>query len=144
LFVCFWGHSPQWARAPSFTRILDHTKWRTTVGWTPLDEWWARRRDVYLTTHNTHNRQTSKPPVGFEPTISASERPQTYALDRAVTGTGSLTYTPKSFPCHPKIILPMEAIQTSYKILKLRRQKVTNYKCRNTIMICKNMRVRPL
>ena len=28
------------------------------------------------------------PPVGFEPTISASERPQTYALDRAATGTG--------------------------------------------------------
>ena len=23
------------------------------------------------------------PPVGFEPTISASDRPQTYALDRA-------------------------------------------------------------
>ena len=29
------------------------------------------------------------PLVGFEPTISASERPQTYALDRAATGTGS-------------------------------------------------------
>ena len=28
------------------------------------------------------------PPVGFEPTISAGERPQTYALDRADTGTG--------------------------------------------------------
>jgi len=28
------------------------------------------------------------PPVGFEPTISAGERPQTYALDRALTGTG--------------------------------------------------------
>jgi hypothetical protein len=27
--------------------------------------------------------------VGFEPTISAGERPQIYALDRAVTGTGS-------------------------------------------------------
>ena len=27
------------------------------------------------------------PPVGFEPTISAGERPQTYALDRATTGT---------------------------------------------------------
>jgi len=25
--------------------------------------------------------------VGFEPTISAGERPQTYALDRAATGT---------------------------------------------------------
>ena len=28
------------------------------------------------------------PPVGFEPTISAGERPQTYALDRAATGSG--------------------------------------------------------
>ena len=28
------------------------------------------------------------PPVGFEPTVSAGERPQTYALDRAATGTG--------------------------------------------------------
>ena len=28
------------------------------------------------------------PPVGFEPTISAGERPQTYALDRAATGAG--------------------------------------------------------
>jgi len=28
------------------------------------------------------------PPVGFETTISAGERPQTYALDRAATGTG--------------------------------------------------------
>ena len=28
------------------------------------------------------------PPVEFEPTISAGERPKTYALDRAATGTG--------------------------------------------------------
>ena len=28
------------------------------------------------------------PPVGFEPTISAGERLQTHALDRAATGTG--------------------------------------------------------
>jgi hypothetical protein len=36
----------------------------TTFGRTPLDEGQARRRDLYLTTHNTHNRQTSMPPVG--------------------------------------------------------------------------------
>ena len=29
------------------------------------------------------------PPVGFEPTISAGERAQTYALDRVATGTGT-------------------------------------------------------
>ena len=28
------------------------------------------------------------PRVEFEPTISAGERPKTYALDRAATGTG--------------------------------------------------------
>ena len=28
------------------------------------------------------------PPVGFEPTISVGEKPQTYALDRATIVTG--------------------------------------------------------
>ena len=88
LFVCFWRDSSQWARASSFTRFLDHTQRRTTVGRTPLDEWSASRRDLYLTTHNTHNRQASIPPVGLEPTISACERQQTYALNRAATGSG--------------------------------------------------------
>ena len=32
------------------------------------------------------------PPVGFEPTMSAGERPQTYALDRAANGTGIYIY----------------------------------------------------
>jgi hypothetical protein len=30
------------------------------------------------------------PTVGFEPTISAGERPQTYALDLAANGTGTV------------------------------------------------------
>jgi len=29
------------------------------------------------------------PTARFEPTVSAGERPQTYALDRAATGIGS-------------------------------------------------------
>ena len=59
-----------------FLMFLDHTRRRSTVGRTPLDEWSAYRRDLYLTTHDTHNRQISMPPVGFEPKISAGERPQ--------------------------------------------------------------------
>ena len=88
LFVCFWHNSPQWARASSLMRFLDHTQRRNTVSRTPLDEWSARRRILYLKTHNTLNLQTYMPPVGFEPTIPASERPQDHALDRAATGTG--------------------------------------------------------
>jgi hypothetical protein len=83
-----WRCDPTRVMASSFTRFLDHTQRRITVGRTPLDEWSTHRRDLYLKTHNTHKRQTSMPPVRFEPTISADERPQTYALDRAVTGTG--------------------------------------------------------
>jgi len=30
------------------------------------------------------------PPVGIEPTIAAGERPKTYALGRAATGTGHI------------------------------------------------------
>jgi len=67
--------------------FLDHTQRRTTVGRTPLDEWSVRCRDLYFTTHTTHNRQISMPPMGFEPTISAGQRPQTHALDRAATRT---------------------------------------------------------
>jgi len=52
-----------------------HTQRRNTVGRTPLDEWSSRGRELYLTTRKTHNRQTSMPLVGFELTISASERP---------------------------------------------------------------------
>jgi hypothetical protein len=35
---------------------------RTTFGSTRLDEWSARRRDLYMTTHNTH--KTQKPRTG--------------------------------------------------------------------------------
>jgi hypothetical protein len=71
-----------------FPRFLDHTQRRTTVGETPLDEWLAGRRYLYLTKHNILNKQTSVLRVEFEPAISAGERLQTYALDRAATGTG--------------------------------------------------------
>ena len=37
---------------------------------------------LFLTTHNTHYRQTSMPPVGFITTVPISEGPQTHALDR--------------------------------------------------------------
>jgi hypothetical protein len=70
----------------------------TTLSWTPLEEGSVRRRDLYLTTHNTHKRQISMTPAGFEPTIPARERQQTCALSRAVTGISPFAvYSPYSF-----------------------------------------------
>jgi hypothetical protein len=56
-----------------------------------MDEWSVRRRDIYLTTYNTHKIETAMPPAGFEPAVPASERPQTHHLDRAATGIGYVT-----------------------------------------------------
>jgi hypothetical protein len=90
---CYYGSPPppSGAKAPSgpgppHYRVFTITLRPTTFGRTPLDGRSTRRRDFYLITHNTHKRQTSMPPAGFEPIIPASERPQTHALDRAVTG----------------------------------------------------------
>ena len=65
--ISFWHNSPQRDKASPFSRFLYHIQRRTTVGRTPVNEWSASRRDLYLTKHNTHNRQTSIPPAGFEP-----------------------------------------------------------------------------
>ena len=121
LFV-FCATAPSGARASSLSRFLHHTQRRTTVGRTPLDEWSARRRDLYLTTHNTHNRQTSMPPVGIEPTISAGERPQTHALDRTATGTGCLWRRNRNFIYNLDelaFLKVFNAIVFLYKILRL-------------------------
>jgi len=71
-FVCFWRDSPQWARASSFTRFLDHTQRRTTVG----RLLWTSDRLVAETSTWPHTTLTDKHPclsVGFEPTISAGD-----------------------------------------------------------------------
>jgi hypothetical protein len=52
-----WHCSPAPTMTSSFTKFRDHTQ-RTTIGRTPLDEWSARRRDLYL--NNTqHTKQTN-------------------------------------------------------------------------------------
>jgi hypothetical protein len=62
---------------------VSHSDRRKTLGRTPRNKLSSRRGDFYLTTYNTHKRQNCIPPVGFEPAIPGSERPQTHALDCA-------------------------------------------------------------
>jgi hypothetical protein len=87
-----WRCNPTRVLDSSFLRFINHTQRRITVGRTSLYKWSARRRDHYLTTHNTHNRQTTMSSVRFEPTISTGERPQAYALDLAATETRQVEF----------------------------------------------------
>jgi hypothetical protein len=85
---------PQWAATaplgsgPPHYRGFTITFRHSTLGRTPLDEWSACRRDLYLATHNTYQRRTSMLSAGFKTTISAGERPQAHALDSAAVGLG--------------------------------------------------------
>jgi hypothetical protein len=65
--------SPSGPRPPQWIFLI--TMKHISFGGIPLDEWSARRRDLYLETHSTHKRETSMSLAGFEPTIATSERP---------------------------------------------------------------------
>ena len=83
-----WRNSPSGPGTPHY-RFSTITLRHNIPCRTSLDVLPFRRNDIYLTTHNTRNRQASMPPAGFEPAIPTSELPQTYALDHAATGIGS-------------------------------------------------------
>jgi hypothetical protein len=57
------------------------------------------------------------PLMEFEPTISVGERPQTYAVDRAATGTGS------SIPVRTEIHLTYLRVLTEFQVLMLQINK---------------------
>jgi hypothetical protein len=79
-FFLSWLDIPSGLR-PLHCRGFVISRRHATLGRTPLDEWSARRRDLYLTTHNYHEL-----PVGFRPAIPKSERLPTHAVDRAANG----------------------------------------------------------
>jgi len=64
LVFIFMARQPYWAWAPScwgFENTLRHI----TLGRTPLDEWSARRRDLYRATRNTRNKTDIHAPSGI-------------------------------------------------------------------------------
>jgi hypothetical protein len=69
-------------------RFLDHTQ-LYTLQWVGI--LWTSDQpvaDVYLAAHNTHKRQLSMPPPGFEPAIPINQRPWTHGLDCAAIVMG--------------------------------------------------------
>ena len=71
--------------------VFESTLRQTTIGRTPLNDGHARRTDLYLTTHNTHYKETTMPLARFEPAILASLQSQNHVLDRLATGIGNIS-----------------------------------------------------
>ena len=84
IFLYSWLYRPGGPRHPLWGSWI--TFRQATFGTIPLDEWSARRRELYLTTHNAHNKQISIPPLGCKPALPASERPRPHAFHRGYIG----------------------------------------------------------
>ena len=89
-FLSFFFHLPQQPPVGQGLLIHEVSRSRTTTHCSRYDSFVrvisSSQRPLSYNTQ--HSQQTSMPSVGFEPTFSAGERPQTYAVDRAATGTG--------------------------------------------------------
>jgi hypothetical protein len=108
--ICFNGATAPSGPEPPHCRDFTITLWHTTVDTTPTYK--RSVLDLYLTTHNTHKRQTSMPPAGLEPAIPASEWPQTHAMAQPLvsafhmllvhlsTGSRWLTHFQRKHGCH--------------------------------------------
>ena len=79
LLIFFWRYSPKVGLGLLLIHedfcgfYITHSDAPQSVGFLlASDQLFA---DLYLATHNIQNRQTFMPPVGFEPTVSAGERP---------------------------------------------------------------------
>jgi hypothetical protein len=102
--------------------FLDHTQGHTTVSRTAMDEGSARRRDLHLTTNNTHKRQPFMSPAGFEPAIPASERQKILVLDRSATGISCVDISNAKF-CPD--YLKLSIVLAKYHICSEVRQTIT-------------------
>jgi hypothetical protein len=74
--MCQFPPTSHGATTPS--GLHDHR--HTTLGRSSLDELSARRRHLYLASHNTNKRQISIPPAGFALEIPTNEGSQTHTV----------------------------------------------------------------
>jgi hypothetical protein len=114
LLLFIWRDSPTVGQGLLIQEVSISTQRRAAVSRTPLDEWSTLRRDIWQRTTLTTDKHPFKAPVGFEPTVSTGERPQTYGLDRAATGTGECL-------CNLNILL-LSPLTTSRKVSWTRRR----------------------
>jgi len=91
IFYVFGRESPPVGPGPPHSRgfYITHNDAAHSVGLLRTSDQLVAETSTWQHTTITTDKHPC-PPVGFELKISAGERPQTYALDRVATGTGSI------------------------------------------------------
>ena len=113
-----WRCGPTRAMSSTFLRFPDHTQRLITVGKTPLDEWWARRRDLWQNISlTTDSYPCPHPSPGEVRTHDLSRRAAADPrLRPRATGTGYAITFYKPFRSADAIQLHQEIIQMCVNI----------------------------
>ena len=91
-FFLFLAQQPNVGQGRLFLEVSrSHTQWHSTVGWTPLDEGSAHRRDLYLTTQQSQETDIHAPD-GIR-TRNSSRRP---AIDPRLRPLGHCDWQTRS------------------------------------------------
>jgi hypothetical protein len=87
-----WGYHHQWLCSPWPPHILRFRNPIETRGRTPLEEWSARRKCLYLhrTTEHRNTKTNIHASIGIRTHDPSNQAAKTYALDHAATGTGKV------------------------------------------------------
>jgi len=75
MYIYFHGTTAPIEPGPPHYWAFTITFTHTALNRTPLEEWSARRRDLYLTTYTIYTKRTSMPLARFEHTVPVSEQP---------------------------------------------------------------------
>jgi hypothetical protein len=86
---------PSWPGLPQYWGFTI-THRNHILGKSPLDEWSARRRNVYLTNTQHSQEKNIIPPEGFEPTVPANE------FNKLYTTIATIYCTPWCWLIRPK------------------------------------------
>ena len=122
IFFFLWRCDPTRVMASSFLRFLDHTQRRTIVGRTPMDEWSAPRRDLYLTTHNTHNKHPC-------PRWDSNPRSQQVSGRRPTPQTAR--------PLGPPIFLDLNVLNTIWGGIKIIKFPFKQFSPSSSSVLCR-------
>ena len=132
--VIFTVRQPQWVKQPhSWGSAI--TPRHTAFGRTPLDGWSARRRELYLITHNTHKRQISSIPC------------QIRTRNPSKLGPAEPSFRPHDHWARPSVFL-MNLIQTksSFKSVQViwppaKRNREMVWNVRTRLKMCTQQKV---
>ena len=95
---------------------------QTTLGRTALDEWSARHRDLWLTTHNTHKRQTSIPPTPSPSGIRTHNHSKRVATDPRLRPRSH--WAPAVLPVIKSYLYQWRFVRTLYWHIMINRNRV--------------------